>query len=85
MSGCFHVPPGRGRKGQEGESALAKAEGEKWGWYLLVTHVLLGAIFFVAMTLYPTSPKVALTLIYLLVMGLLYCGVKGIKGLWNKD
>lgn len=52
---------------------------------LLFAQLLLGLLIYVAMTVYPIDPKVALVLIYILVVGILYFSWRGLKGLWEKE
>jgi L-asparagine transporter-like permease len=52
---------------------------------LLVVQFLLGVLIYVALTYYPTEPKITLTVIYILVLGILYFSWKGLKELWRKE
>lgn len=52
---------------------------------ILVAQLLLGILIFVAVTVYPSDPKVALTIIYILILGIMFFSWKGLKGLWRKE
>lgn len=51
---------------------------------LLIAQLLLGILIYVAATVYPIDSKVALVLIYVLIVGILYFTWKGLKGLWQR-
>ncbi len=51
---------------------------------ILIAQLLLGILIFVAVTVYPSEPKVALTIIYILILGIMFFSWKGLKGLWWK-
>ncbi len=52
--------------------------------YILVAQLLLGLIIVVARVSYPTSPRVALVVIYGLFLGILWFSLKGLKALWKQ-
>jgi L-asparagine transporter-like permease len=65
-----------------------KAEPKKKGkgvLNLLIVQFLLGLLIYVALTFYPTEPKITLIVIYILVLGILYFSWKGLKELWKKE
>ncbi len=50
---------------------------------LLFAQLLLGVLIYVAVTVYPIDSKVALILIYILILGILYFSLRGLKKLWG--
>ena len=52
---------------------------------LLIAQLLLGVLIYVAVTIYPIDTKIALILIYLLILGILYFSLRGLKRLWKGD
>lgn len=52
---------------------------------LLIAQLLLGVLLYIAVTVYPIDPKIALVLIYILILGILYFSWRGLKRLWKAD
>ncbi|HZR45307.1 MAG TPA: hypothetical protein VFA47_01290 [Candidatus Manganitrophaceae bacterium] len=52
---------------------------------LLIAQLLLGVLIYIAVTVYPIDPKIALILIYILILGILYFSWRGLKRLWRGD
>ena len=52
-------------------------------WFLGAQGLFLVMIF-VALTVYPGSPTIAVTLIGIIVAGMIYCGWRGFTALWKK-
>jgi hypothetical protein len=55
----------------------------KWSGDILIAQLLLGILIFIVFSLYPTQPKVALVVIYLLLLGIFYFSWRGLKKLWK--
>ncbi len=55
----------------------------KWSGDILIAQLLLGILIYVVFSLYPTQPKLALVVIYLLLLGIFYFSWKGLKKLWK--
>lgn len=55
----------------------------KWSGDILVAQLLLGILIYVVFSLYPTQPKIALTVIYILLLGIFFFSWRGLKKLWK--
>jgi hypothetical protein len=53
--------------------------------YLLIAQLLLGVLIYVAVTVYPIDTRIALILIYILILGILYFSWQGLRRLWRGD
>jgi len=65
-------------------NTMADSKKNGFAWPILVAQLLLGGIIFVALVFYPQSPKAALVVIYILLCGVLYFSLQGLKRLWKK-
>lgn len=55
----------------------------KWSGDILIAQLLLGILIYVVFSLYPTQPKIALIIIYILLLGIFYFSWRGLKKLWK--
>lgn len=62
---------------------MSDSKKRKGAGSILIAQLLLGILIYVVFSVYPTEPKVALVVIYLLLLGILYFAWKGLKGLWK--
>ncbi|MBI3802162.1 MAG: hypothetical protein HY282_00165 [Nitrospirae bacterium] len=53
------------------------------GKNILIAQLLLGLLIYVVFSVYPTEPKTALVIIYILLLGIFYFSWRGLKGLWK--
>lgn len=58
-------------------------KGKGAGGNILIAQLLLGILIYVVFSVYPTQPKAALVIIYILLLGILYFSWRGLKGLWK--
>ncbi|MCG3111620.1 MAG: hypothetical protein LLH30_14830 [Candidatus Manganitrophus sp. SA1] len=55
----------------------------KWSGDILIAQLLLGILIYVVFSLYPTQPKIALIIIYVLLLGIFFFSWRGLKKLWK--
>lgn len=55
----------------------------KWSGDILIAQLLLGILIYVVFSLYPTQPKIALIVVYILLLGIFYFSWRGLKKLWK--
>lgn len=55
----------------------------KWSGDILIAQLLLGILIYVVFSLYPTQPKFALIIIYVLLLGIFFFSWRGLKKLWK--
>lgn len=55
----------------------------KWSGDILIAQLLLGILIYVVFSLYPTQPKIALIIIYILLLGIFFFSWRGLKKLWK--
>ncbi|MDC4227244.1 MAG: hypothetical protein MPW15_24115 [Candidatus Manganitrophus sp.] len=55
----------------------------KWSGDILIAQLLLGILIYVVFSLYPTQPKIALIVIYILLLGIFFFSWRGLKKLWK--
>jgi energy-coupling factor transporter transmembrane protein EcfT len=53
--------------------------------HLLIVQFLLGVLIYVAITFYPTEPKMTLIVIYILILAILFFSWIGLRSLWQKE
>ena len=63
---------------------MKKEKKGKGVFHLLIVQFLLGVLIYIAITFYPTEPKMTLGIIYILILGILYFSWRGLKELWRK-
>jgi hypothetical protein len=56
-------------------------EGVKW---LLFTQALLVVLIYVAVAIYPNAKDAGLSLGFLILIGMIYSGWRGMRSLWKK-
>lgn len=55
----------------------------KWSGDILIAQLLLGILIYVVFSLYPTQPKIALIIVYILLLGIFFFSWRGLKKLWK--
>jgi hypothetical protein len=55
----------------------------KWSGDILIAQLLLGLLIYVVFSLYPTQPKIALIIVYILLLGIFFFSWRGLKKLWK--
>ncbi|NKE70038.1 hypothetical protein [Candidatus Manganitrophus noduliformans] len=55
----------------------------KWSGDILIAQLLLGILIYVVFSLYPTQPKIALIIVYVLLLGIFFFSWRGLKKLWK--
>lgn len=55
----------------------------KWSGDILIAQLLLGILIYVVFSFYPTQPKIALIIIYVLLLGIFFFSWRGLKKLWK--
>jgi ABC-type nickel/cobalt efflux system permease component RcnA len=67
------------------EKPMKKEKKGKGVLHLLIVQFLLGVLIYVAITFYPTEPKMTLIVIYILILAILFFSWRGLRSLWQKE